>query len=566
MIYFLLVLYLSSSTGTGAINIVQYSKDLKGVPGDDESISCSAQYNGDIPSCSWTAPDRTELNENTESDKFKISVATGEGSKNDTVTCTLLIYSLDDSNIGGWNCRFQDNLGSQGKYIFVDLEYGEEILGMKEKYQEQEGRNITLICPSTIRPYDSGSWPVCSWITPAGQIIHIIGRRSEIYEHPEYIQTGNISRGECGIFIKKVGQEHQGKWTCRMISKLTGKILEGRTRLDILKSAPLLDSIIQLRAVELTLSDELILSGRDRIESVYWILRREIELKPEEEFCSKGEVDCVESSNLISEVLYDGRVQYTINVTFSNFSEDDRMYPVVLVIEYINSRRMKKRIQRFVSNGTQEFSSSNIESLSDDNNPGEYSESSIPILEPEQSNEELETQVDLETQDDLEDQDQQNNAKDPDSIEFETSEHNSGIGDHGLTIVKLPDDNEDNDEDFDDDDIGDNDDDDDDYYGEPEYVLVIDERIRKPGGGGKNRRGNKNNERNRQKSSTRCNRRSKSCSVDMFVLEDGESRSVPDYCTVFKCRRGVLQLRRIKNCSFNTRTEYNDVIFPRNQK
>ena len=159
-----------------------------------------------------------------------------------------------------------------------------------------------------------------------------------------------------------------------------------------------------------------------------------------------------------------------------------------------------------------------VQSLSDDNNPGEYSESSIPILEPQQSNEELETQVDLETQDDLEDQDQQNNAKDPDSIEFETSEHNSGIGDHGLTIVKLPDDNEDNDEDYDDDDIGDNDDDDDDYYGEPEYVLVIDERIRKPGGGGKNRRGNKNNERNRQKSSTRCNRRSKSCSVDMFVL------------------------------------------------
>ena len=159
--------------------------------------------------------------------------------------------------------------------------------------------------------------------------------------------------------------------------------------------------------------------------------------------------------------------------------------------------------------------------MADNNDPGEYSESSIPTLEPEQSNDELETQVDLETQDDLEDQDQQNNAKDPDSIEFEISEHNSGIGDHGLTIVKLPDDNEDNDEDYDDDNIGDNDDDDDDdddYYGEPEYVLVIDERIRKPGGGGKNRRVNKNNERNRLKSSTRCNRRSKSCSVDMFVL------------------------------------------------
>ena len=25
------------------------------------------------------------------------------------------MFSLDDSNIGGWNCRFQDNLGSQGE-------------------------------------------------------------------------------------------------------------------------------------------------------------------------------------------------------------------------------------------------------------------------------------------------------------------------------------------------------------------------------------------------------------------------------------------------------------------
>ena len=158
--------------------------------------------------------------------------------------------------------------------------------------------------------------------------------------------------------------------------------------------------------------------------------------------------------------------------------------------------------------------------MADNNDPGEYSETSIsiPTLEPDQSNDELETQVDLETQDDLEDQDQQNNAKDPDSIEFETSEHNSEIGEHGLTIVKLPDDDVDNDEDDDDDDDGNNDDyDDDDYYGEPEYVLVIDERIRKPGGG-KNKRRNKNNERNRHKGSTRCNRRSKSCSVDTFVL------------------------------------------------
>ena len=94
----------------------------------------------------------------------------------------ILLFSLMLDDQGVWNCVVKaDNEDGdpKTKFIFVDIggTEGPEILKKDNTVEEAvEDEEISLICPTSIRPSSPKTRPTCIWVSPSGLEFDIVGR------------------------------------------------------------------------------------------------------------------------------------------------------------------------------------------------------------------------------------------------------------------------------------------------------------------------------------------------------------------------------------------------------
>jgi hypothetical protein len=83
--------------------------------------------------------------------------------------------------------------------------------------------DATLVCHAN-KPFEK-----CIWTTPYGAIFIFEHKSTRMYENGR-ISFFKFSTNDCGIVIKKVSAQDNGKWICNLLST-SGKISQNATDL-----------------------------------------------------------------------------------------------------------------------------------------------------------------------------------------------------------------------------------------------------------------------------------------------------------------------------------------------
>ena len=89
--------------------------------------------------------------------------------------CRLQVAHLQLEDEGAWRCQ----LGQEQRFVFlavVGVKGPELLVEEGARLEVEEGGAVSLVCPSTARPASHGERPVCSWVSPRGGNIDIVGR------------------------------------------------------------------------------------------------------------------------------------------------------------------------------------------------------------------------------------------------------------------------------------------------------------------------------------------------------------------------------------------------------